>query len=648
MKLSTVLDKIDSGDIALPEFQRGYVWNRDQVRALFTSLYRKLPVGGLLVWETKSAGAPTRGEAVSGPGMIKLLLDGQQRATTQYGVIRGRPPRFFDGDASAFTGLHFHMQTEEFSFYKPTIMANDPLWVDVSKLFKYGIGPYIAAISAKPGLAPHLSVFLTRLNNLLSIHDREFHVEEVSGDDKSVEVVVDIFNRVNSGGTKLSKGDLALAKICASAGDARERMKTAIRGWKIKGFDFTLDWLLRVVNALINDEARFDAMHRVTPAQFDDGLTEAIARIDLLLNLISGRLGLDHDQVLFSRYAFPVMARYLSGLNRMPTAVERDRLLFWFLHSALWGRYSGSTESYMNRDLERLRTGGLDALIAELRLWRGSLTVEPSHFDAWSTGARFYPLLYMLTRIGAAQDWGLGIPLKAGLHGSLSRLEVHHIFPRSLLYKRDYSKPQVNALGNFCFLTQETNLNISNREPRIYFEEIERDHPGALTSQWIPMDRSLWALDRFPDFLAARRELLSKAANELLDDLRHGLDIESLTKTAPPALVDEASAIPAQAPTTEEEDAALDACNSWTVSKNLPAGTRNHALAVPGAATAPTLDLAWPEGLQPGLSEPIAVLINEPAQVFSLASAQGFRCFDSVAAFKRYVRSTLLTDDEAA
>ncbi|MGH8129209.1 MAG: GmrSD restriction endonuclease domain-containing protein, partial [Gammaproteobacteria bacterium] len=50
MKISTVLDHIDSGYMALPEFQRGYVWNRDQVRGLFDSLYRRHPVGGLLVW----------------------------------------------------------------------------------------------------------------------------------------------------------------------------------------------------------------------------------------------------------------------------------------------------------------------------------------------------------------------------------------------------------------------------------------------------------------------------------------------------------------------------------------------------------------------------------------------------------------------
>ena len=62
MKISNILDYIDNGHMALPEFQRGYVWNRDQVRALFDSLYRKHPIGGLLVWATNSEEATHRGE----------------------------------------------------------------------------------------------------------------------------------------------------------------------------------------------------------------------------------------------------------------------------------------------------------------------------------------------------------------------------------------------------------------------------------------------------------------------------------------------------------------------------------------------------------------------------------------------------------
>jgi hypothetical protein len=61
MKVSNLLDHIDSGHIALPEFRRGYVWNRDQVRGLFEALYRRHPVGSLLVWVTESLRAQHRG-----------------------------------------------------------------------------------------------------------------------------------------------------------------------------------------------------------------------------------------------------------------------------------------------------------------------------------------------------------------------------------------------------------------------------------------------------------------------------------------------------------------------------------------------------------------------------------------------------------
>ena len=135
-----------------------------------------------------------------------------------------------------------------------------------------------------------------------------------------------------------------------------------------------------------------------------------------------------------------------------------------------------------HRRLRRLEgpDGGLNKLLEQLRLWQGGLRVEAGHFAGWSLGARFYPVLYMLTRMGQACDWGNGLPLKVNLLGQMSRLEVHHIFPKSQLYKRRFKRPEVNALANFCFLTKDTNLQISNRLPEEYFPEVEKAHPGAL------------------------------------------------------------------------------------------------------------------------------------------------------------------------
>lgn len=216
MKISTILDHIDSGHMALPEFQRGYVWNRDQVRGLFDSLYRRHPVGGLLVWATESETATHRGEGPLAAGVVKLLLDGQQRMTSLYGVVHGKPPKFFDGNAQAFTGLCFHLENETFAFYQRLKMKDDPLWIDVTVLMSQGQQGHeqlVEKLAENPALGTKAVKYSGRISRILGILEVDLHVEEVTGADKTLDVVVDIFNKVNSGGTKLSKGDLALAQF---------------------------------------------------------------------------------------------------------------------------------------------------------------------------------------------------------------------------------------------------------------------------------------------------------------------------------------------------------------------------------------------------------------------------------------------------
>jgi hypothetical protein len=272
---------------------------------------------------------------------VKLLLDGQQRITSLYGVVRGKPPKFFDGNAQAFTGLRFHLESEVFGFYQPVKMKDDSLWIDVTELMRRGtsgLGEFVARLSAQPELAPKVGEYVGRLSRLLAITDVDLHVEEVTGADKSLDVVVDIFNRVNSGGTKLSKGDLALAKICADWPEGRDGMKAKLKRWAKADYHFNLDWLLRSVNTVLTGEAKFLYLHEKNSAEVQDALERATKYIDTSLNLIGGRLGLDHDRVLFGRFAIPVMARYLDQRQQQKLGPmgekERDKLLFWYVQAA--------------------------------------------------------------------------------------------------------------------------------------------------------------------------------------------------------------------------------------------------------------------------------------------------------------------------
>jgi hypothetical protein len=240
VKLSTILDHIDNGHMALPEFQRGYVWNREQVRGLMSSLYRGYPVGGFLVWATETDNASARGDGQLAPGVVKLLLDGQQRVTTLYGIIRGEPPKFFDGNASAFTGLRFHVLDEQFEFYAPTRMKEDPLWIDVTELMQHNIEPFIPRMTAHEQAKERFSEVITRLTRLHGVTDREFHIEEVTGVDKDVDVVVDIFNRVtrevpsSPRATSRSPGSVRLGQTPATssgAGSASGRITATGSQW---------------------------------------------------------------------------------------------------------------------------------------------------------------------------------------------------------------------------------------------------------------------------------------------------------------------------------------------------------------------------------------------------------------------------------
>lgn len=628
-RLSTLLDEIDSGAVLLPEFQRGYVWNRDQVRGLMRSLYRGYPVGGLLMWETTSEDVTVRGSA-GGSGTRQLLLDGQQRVTSMYGVIRGTPPPFFEGDPGAFTGLHFNVATETFEFYAPMKMADDPTWVNVTELFRRGPFEYLTAF---PDVEREvLNVYLERLNRIKEIENRDFNQEKITGAGKTVDEVVDIFNKVNSGGTKLTKGDLALAKLCAEWPDARKELRENLDRWRGAGFRFSLDWLLRNATAVATGRALFSSLGTVGAGEFEVALKNSVNHIGTFLDAASGRLGLDHDRVLMGRYAAPVITRllHLNG-GRFADSAHRDKVLYWYVHSALWGRFSGSTETVLQQDYETAERGGIDALIATLERARGGqLAVGPDDFAGSTRGARFYPLLYLLTRVDGARDFGSGLELRAELLGKLTSLQVHHIFPKALLRKHGFDRGDINALANFCFLTQDTNIAIGMRDPAEYLPEVAAKHPGVLDSQWIPTDRDLWQVERYRDFLAARRELLAESAQRFLSSLLNSASTTDGAVLEPLQVADEV----VNEPRAEQVQAVI----TELTSRGFAAPTVDAEIADPvSGVQLAVAEAFWPDGLQTGVGAPVVLELDPEDADLPRLEELGYQVFTSVDALRGFV-----------
>ena len=614
-------------------------------------------MGSLLTWiTTREDGTKT-----------ELLLDGQQRVTSLYGVIKGHSPKFFSGDDLAFKDLYFHALEKRFEFYQPIKMKGDLFWFNVTRVMQVG-GDGITKIiedqfaSSENTLNPESQLkIMQSLLRLAVLVNKDFHVEQVTDDNKAIGEVVDIFNRLNSAGTTLSQGDLALAKVAAKWPDARNEMDKAVQEWKQYDFNFTLDWLLRCINAVIQGEAAFRYLHKTSRDKFEDGLKRTVKHVDSILNQIKYKLGLDHNRVLFAKFAIPILVRHLELRGHSNISAEEWKLmLYWFVQAGIHGRFSGTTETKIRHDLVMVdgKLSGIERLIAEIGTTWGRPRILPADFDSWSTGARAYPMLYWLTRMGGARNFCDGIPLEINLLGKGFKLQVHHIFPKAVLYeaRQRYDKPQVNALGNYCFLTASCNQWISAAAPgepsnfvkgsndvdiqRIglegYFPWVREKYPGVLESQWIPMDEELWKVKNYLDFLDARRQLLADAANEYLRHLNpkhaEGEDVTNLPRevVVPVNLHSHIA--------TADEEHELRELQKWIESRRLPKGEFGYELGLfTEEGDSVIIDLAWPKGMTEGRGRPVALLLNESAETYQTVNQAGYDCFINIPSFKNFV-----------
>jgi hypothetical protein len=504
-------------------------------------------------------------------------------------------------------------------------MKDDPRWIDVTALFVSGPTAVAKDLHAHPETGPRFFEFLDRLQTLRNVLDREFYVDAITGADKTVDVVVDIFNRVNSGGTKLSKGDLALARICSEWAEARPTMRRNLDRWATdRALHFTPDWLLRNVNAVATGRAPFSALENVSAAQFQDALIKTLHNVDHLIDLLASRLGLDHDRVLMGRYALPVLGRLLHrGGGRFADAAQADRALCWYVHAAVRGRFAGSAETYLAKDLETVDRDGIDGVLASLRRTRkGSLTIDAQDFEGAGRGSRSYPLLYLVTRTGGARDLLTGRPLGQ----DSGAVEVHEIFPRSQLAKHGYSRAEVNSVANYAFVTPSSATQLAQRDPGEYLPTLDAEVRAA---QWIP--DGPWRLDAYPRFLTARRRLLATAANEFLGALMSGeLPRErvvarvAVTEEAaePDARVAQIAALVAELRGLGFAEPALDA--------EVVDPDTGRALAVAEAF--------WPDGLQIGQGKPVVLELDPDEADLPRLAELGCEVFTSVDALRGYVQ----------
>jgi hypothetical protein len=201
------------------------------------------------------------------------------------------------------------------------------------------------------------------------------------------------------------------------------------------------------------------------------------------------------------------------------TSAEQRALLHWLLVANARGRYSrGSTESLLNEDLALVFRGGdVAGLMGPVERQFGRLHIEPSDLAGRGVNSPLFSLAYLALKAAGAKDWYSGLGLSLTHQGKLHFIQWHHIIPKSLLKAQGYETGEINEIANMAFITGQTNRRISNKEASGYLADIvAKQGEDALSSQCVPTNSGLWAIEKYREFLQFRREQLAEQMNAFI------------------------------------------------------------------------------------------------------------------------------------
>lgn len=530
--IETLLTWVKSGEIAIPEIQRPFVWDATKVRNLLDSLYQGYPVGYLIAWRNPTVrlkdGTPSAGK--------RILIDGQQRVTALMAALLGREVLTKDYETIRIR-IAFHPQEERFEVTNPAI-RKDAAWIDdVADVFSPDASlTELTDTYAERNPASDRRRVSRVLEKLRKIINNHVGVIELA-DDLDIETVTEIFIRVNSAGTELSQADFAMSKIAVNETYGGNLLRKAIdyfchlavapeflsrieKGDKVFATSEFLPHMrwLREVNDDIYDPTYTDMLRVAFTSEFGRGklqdlvallsgrnfetkqYEEAIAedsfarlkkgvlafmskthfdRMTMILrsagfvtsNLIGGRNAVNFAYII-----------YLRGRAEGMPAADLERLVRrWYVMSILRGRYTGSPETAFDLDIRQIATRGLathcDAVIeTELpeSFWTGML---PQLMDTSSAQSPYF-LCFQAAQVKLGDKGFLSrdISVRDLL---MNRSDVHHVYPRNLLKRKGLSRGRYNQIGNFVLAQSEINIAIGDKAPETYFRELAEQCDGG-------------------------------------------------------------------------------------------------------------------------------------------------------------------------
>ena len=573
--LSKLIEDIDTGEIGLPDIQRPFVWERTRVRDLFDSMYHGFPIGYLLFWANGAApGARQIGVAKHQSAPRLLIVDGQQRLTSLYSVLKGVP--VVDANyKESLIRIAFRPRDAAFRVADATTNRDPEYISNISDLWVGELprNRFVRAFIEKLRESREVSDdeedhLIEEIDRLYDLQSYPFTALELS-QNVDEEQVAEVFVRINSQAVQLNQADFILTLMSVFWDEGRKQLETFCRSARAptprqsSAYNHFIepdpDQLLRVAVGLgfrrgvlravysvlrgkdvetehFSDELRVQQFARLQEAQskvldlnnwhqYFQALVRAGYRHG---RMITSEMNILYCYVLFliGKYAFEVEPHLL-----------RETIARWFFMTALTGRYSASPESQIEGDLAQLRpietaeqfvdllTGIVDDTLTN-DFWEITLPNDLASSAARSPSLyAYYAALNILDANVLFSKMRVRDLFDPSITPPRSPLERHHLFPKGHLAAIGIEATRdQNQIANFALLEWPDNNKISDQAPSSYFPDFfarlnEREKEQARFWHALPNE---WEEMQYADFLEARRGMLANIVREGFIRLRHG------------------------------------------------------------------------------------------------------------------------------
>lgn len=522
------IDDATLGTLNVPEFQRKFVWKPSKTKDLVDSLWRGYPIGTLLVWESSYTSPRS---ALGTQSQKHWIIDGQQRITS-LALLFGKKPYWWE-DVNEWNRcfekydvlVNISKDKDSLEFGLPNPVRRRSLeWISVRKILTLddvGLSRLAQDIATKMGDVNKFSEIHAKLQSIKKIED--FKIYEIIVDHE-LEDVAEIFNRLNSAGTRIRESDIIRALIAAKQpGWARAEFDPFIRDLADKGFDLDPAILIRTFAIIGKGSARLKEIPEdfwEPSKEFDERWEKTKEAVSLVVRnffqygILTSELLPAHN-VLIPMFALG--ARY-------PDDFLFDKAFYWFLLATRDGRYSGSAITILDQDARRINMSvsfdeAINGLIEPL-----SASPEFSIDDYLEeyTDKFMRLMFYILVFKNEAKDW-IYQSIRIGYDRTANRLnegfkpEWHHFFPRKIL-KGHFEEAWINALANIVVLNEKANRAFRSKEPVKYLAE-HNVKDERLIEQFIPTDDDLKQIDKYEEFLKNRASKLANESTEFMKKL---------------------------------------------------------------------------------------------------------------------------------